>query len=93
MIGAHGAGLLWNLFLPPGAPVVELLNLANANEYYANHCRWGRRPYASWQNNDTAAEVPALDPGTNAPLAPFRNHMYVDTHAVGRLVHGVLGQT
>ena len=91
LIGAHGAGLLWNLFLPPDAPVVELLNRANANEYYSNHCRWSRRPYAAWQNNDTSAEEPAIDPLTKAPLPPFRSHVRVDVAAVASVVRGVLG--
>ena len=90
LIGAHGAGLLWNLFLPDGAPVVELLNLAGANEYYANHCRWMRRPYALWQNNDSAAEEHAHDPLTRAPLDAFRNHMRVDVPAVVSVVRGLL---
>ena len=34
-------------------------NAANANEYYANHARWARRPYAAWQNNVTAREEPS----------------------------------
>ena len=35
LIGTHGAGLVWNLFLPPGAPLIELLNRRNANELRA----------------------------------------------------------
>ena len=90
LIGTHGAGLLWNLFLPPGAPVVELLNVANANEYYANHARWTGRPYASWQNANLGAEEPAIDPLTKQPLAPFRNHMRVNVSAVVAVVGDVL---
>jgi hypothetical protein len=62
--------------------VVEVLNLANANQYYANHARWTRRPYASWQNNDSAAEMAAIDPLTAQPLDPFRNHVRVDVRSV-----------
>ena len=58
-----GAGLLWNLFLPEGAALDELLNLANANQYYANHCRWARRRYGKWQNTDAARAR------TRSPLA------------------------
>ena len=61
LIGVHGAGLMWNFFLPAGSLLVELLNERNANEYYSNQCRWTRRPYASWQNNQTEREVSALD--------------------------------
>ena len=43
LVGAHGAALVWNLFLPPMAPVLEMLNLANANAYYSNQCAWTRR--------------------------------------------------
>ena len=66
LVGAHGAGLLWNLFLPEGATLVELLNLANANQYYANHCRWARRRYGKWQNTDAAREERAAA----LPLSP-----------------------
>jgi hypothetical protein len=89
LVGAHGAGLLWNLFLRDGAPLVELLNVANANAYYANHCEWTRRPYAAWQNNDSAAEEPALD-ANGTPFAPFRNHVRVDVEAVVAIVRSVL---
>ena len=90
LIGAHGAGLLWNLFLPPAAPVVELLNLANANEYYANHCRWSGRPYGRWQNRDPLREEIALDSATKVPLAPFRSHVWVNVSEVASVVSGVL---
>jgi hypothetical protein len=91
LVGAHGAGLLWNLFLPQSAPVIELLNMANRNEYYANHCRWSGRPYAAWQNNDSAAEMTAgVDPLTSEPFASFRNHVRVNASAVAGLVHGLL---
>ena len=82
LVGAHGAGLLWNLFLPAGAAVLELLNGANANEYYANHCRWMRRPYAAWQNTDPAREERALDPLTREAVDPFRSHMRVAVREV-----------
>ena len=52
---------LWNLFLPEGSLLVELLNMRNANEYYANHCRWMQRPYVAWQNQRAEREVSALD--------------------------------
>lgn len=81
LVGAHGAGLLWNLFLPDGAPVLELLNAQNANAYYRNHCLWSRRPYVSWQNNHTAEEQPFRLPSGEA-AAPFRNHMQVDVRAI-----------
>ena len=82
LVGAHGAGLLWNLFLPEGAAVLEILNARNANAYYANHCLWSRRPYATWQNNDTSLEEPALDPVDGRKLDPFRNHVRVDVAGV-----------
>jgi capsular polysaccharide biosynthesis protein len=92
LVGAHGAGLLWNLFLPEGAALVELLNLANANQYYANHCRWARRRYGKWQNTDAAREERALDPLTREPVDPFRNHMRVMVDEVVRVAVGVLNQ-
>ena len=92
LVGAHGAGLLWNLFLPEGAALVELLNLANANQYYANHCRWARRRYGKWQNTDVAREERALDPLTREPVDPFRNHMRVMVDEVVRVAVGVLNQ-
>mmetsp|Transcript_57375 Transcript_57375/g.113906 ORF Transcript_57375/g.113906 Transcript_57375/m.113906 type:complete len:83 (-) Transcript_57375:97-345(-) len=70
--------------------VVELLNIANANQYYANHARWTRRPYASWQNNDSTAEVAAIDPLTGQQLEPFRNHMRIDVTAVVNLARQTL---
>ena len=85
LVGTHGAGLLWNLFLPPGAPVLEILNAANANQYYANHCRWLRRPYGAWQNTRPDAEQPAVDPDTGTTGSSFRNHVRVDEHAVAQL--------
>ena len=88
LVGAHGAGLLWNLFLPSGAPVVELLNKANANQYYSNHALWMRRPYAVWQNNDTSAEEPAWEAGVKT--TPFRNHVRVDVPAVVGIVQSVI---
>ena len=91
LVGAHGAGLLWNLFLPDGAPVVELLNLANANQYYANHCRWTRRPYGQWQNSQPEREEVALDPLTKQPLAPFRSHVAVNVSEAASVVRRVLG--
>ena len=90
LIGAHGAGLLWNLFLPEQSAVLELLNRANMNEYYANHCRWNRRPYAHWQNQDPSAEEAALDPSTREPFDAFRNHVRVDEAAVVRQVQRLL---
>ena len=84
------AALLWNLFMPEGAALVELTNVANANQYYANHARWLSRPYAQWQNNDTTAEEPARDPTTGAPLDGFRNHMRVPVAAVAEVVRQVL---
>lgn len=90
LVGAHGAGLLWNLFLPDGVPVIELLNRNNANGYYSNHARWCRRPYASWQNTQEAAESPALDPLTHAPFAPFRNHMHVNVTEIAQVVRRIL---
>jgi hypothetical protein len=92
LVGAHGAGLLWNLFLPGGAALIELLNLANANQYYANHCRWARRRYGKWQNTDAAREERALDPLTREPVDPFRNHMRVKVDEVVQVAVGVLNE-
>ena len=92
LVGAHGAGLLWNLFLPEGAALIELLNLANANQYYANHCRWARRRYGKWQNTDAAREERALDPLTREPVDPFRNHMRVKVDEVVQVAVGVLNE-
>ncbi|KAL1507498.1 hypothetical protein AB1Y20_008334 [Prymnesium parvum] len=85
LLGVHGAGLAWNLFLPERSLVVELLNARCANEYYANQCRWTHRPYVSWQNNRTEREVAATDASGN-PLDPFRNHLRADVPAVVQLV-------
>lgn len=91
LVGAHGAALLWNLFLPPGAPLVELLNLANRNRYYANQCAWQHRPYFSWQNADAAAEAAARDgDGRAIEGAPFRHDMLVDVSAVASLVRDAM---
>lgn len=90
LIGAHGAGLLWNLFLPENAGVVELLNMANMNQYYANHCRWQRRRYAAWQNTVASNEWRALDPITHEPFNAFRNHMVVDIASVVGVVRTLL---
>jgi len=89
LIGAHGAALVWNLFLPTGAPVLELLNRANANAYYSNQCRWQRRGYAAWQNNDSAREEQAFD-ADGRVLDPFRWHLRADVGAVGALLEGLL---
>lgn len=64
---------------------MELLNQRNANDYYANHCRWTHRPYASWQNNVSDNEVAAID-SSGRPMDPFRNHMKVIVRDVVRLV-------
>ena len=88
---ARDAGL-WNLFLPEGAALIELLNLANANQYYANHCRWARRRYGKWQNTDAAREERALDPLTREPVDPFRNHMRVKVDEVVQVAVGVLNE-
>ena len=90
LLGAHGAGLLWNLFLPSSAPVVEILNMANANKYYANHCLWTGRPYAAWQNAHPAAEEPAVDPFTRVALDPFRAHVRVNLSEVLAVVRGLV---
>jgi len=83
-MGVHGAGLAWNLFLPQGAPVIELLNLANANQYYANQCRWTLRPYVAWQNNNSLREERAADVN-GQELDQFRNHYAVDVSEVSTL--------
>ena len=72
--------------------VIELLNLANANQYYANHCRWARRRYGKWQNTDAAREERALDPLTREPVDPFRNHMRVKVDEVVQVAVGVLNE-
>ncbi len=88
LVGAHGAGLLWHLFLPDGAIVVELLNRANRNAYYSNQCAITGRAYAAWQNGDDSAERAPTDAAGRplADAAPFRNDMSVDAAAVVELV-------
>ena len=90
LVGVHGAGLVWNLFLPEGAVLVELLNRMGTNEYYANHCRWTHRPYVVWQNNESSREEAALD-GQGRAMDPFRNHLHADIPEVVRRVQAILG--
>lgn len=69
--------------------MLELLNSANANAYYANQCRWMRRPYAAWQNHNSSRERRALD-RSGKELDPFRSHMHVDVDEVGALLMPLL---
>ncbi|XP_078326214.1 uncharacterized protein LOC111124162 [Crassostrea virginica] len=60
LIGMHGAGLSFTLFLPQHASLIELFPryLATKNNHFQAMAKWRNLHYLRWQNRDRQNEFP-----------------------------------
>ena len=76
LIGMHGAGLSFTLFLPPHAGLIEMYPTywPTANRHFRAMAQWRHLHYSVWANKDHSRELP-------------NKYTKVDEAAVIKLVH------
>ena len=90
LLGIHGAGLTWSIFLRESAVLAELLpSAANRVHYFANQAAWLNRSYGSWQNFAPTNEARANDTAGH-PMGPFHNQLTVDVPVIAALLRDLL---
>ena len=84
LVGGHGAGMLWNVFMPPAAQSFEVMPLDESRWFYANTAHLARGSYrrcttftaalrAAAGNRTSVAMAQAIDRVRDAEEAAQRN--------------------